>query len=297
MEGHAPAEGALIAPRGGFVFLGGATAPGARARDAWHLALRLTTFPTTHIHHDSLSFELYAEGDDLLVDSGGPYGYGHPVRDDYFVRTRAHNTVTVDGEDQGIGACRLLRTESNPELDLVDAEHELYPGVRHRRLVVFAPGRFVVIGDWLVSETTRHYEHWMHFAPGVEVTREGGTVIARRPGSGPGLRMELLGRDAPVVELIRGREQPRQGWICTGDLSMIPAWVACAAKRGARASFVTLLVPEPPGIQPVVRARLLRDPPEGTLDAEIERDGRGYSIRIDAVGPPRMETARYGAGD
>ena len=53
----------------------------------------------SHVHADSLSFELSYAGKRILVNSGvSQYGYG-PIRD-YQRGTSSHNTVEIDGENQ-----------------------------------------------------------------------------------------------------------------------------------------------------------------------------------------------------
>lgn len=289
-EGEPAKPPRLIAPDGGFAFLGSDPAPGAPPSDAWHLALRLATFPTTHIHHDALSFELYAEGNDLLADSGGPYGYGNPIRAEYFVRTRAHSTVTVDDLDQGVGPCRILRSESVPGFDVLDVSHSLYSGVLHRRLTVFAPPSFVLVVDWMESETQHNFRHWLHFAPGLDVSREDLAIVAKRSDGGPGLRVVPLGPEGQTLELERGNEAPRQGWACVGDLAMVPRWAARYERRGDHARFATLLVPERADRRRDVRATFATRS-AGEVDASIEVDGRSCRIVIAEGSPVRLEVA------
>lgn len=284
-RGRAPVPRGLVAPGGGFALLEG----GPESARAWHLALRLSTYPTTHIHHDALSFELYAEGDDLLVDSGGPFGYGHPLRAEYFVRTRAHNTVAVDARDQAVGPCRLRRHEQAPGVEMVDAEHELYAGVRHRRMAVFAPPRFLLVADWLIADSPHAYDWRFHLAPGLEAEREGLAVSARRPQGGPGLRLIPVIEEGLSLELTRGGEKPVEGWVCTGDLTKVPVWVARYARPARNATFVCLIVPDSGGPPRDVSGFRVADSAEGCLDASMRLDGIPLRVSVGAEGAARLE--------
>src|SRR6185503_15998390 len=53
-----------------------------------------------HAHADALSVTLFSGGRELLVDPGTCVYNCAPEWRDYFRSTRAHNTVTIDGQDQ-----------------------------------------------------------------------------------------------------------------------------------------------------------------------------------------------------
>lgn len=65
-----------------------------------------------HRHQDCMNLGLFAKGLDVMPDFGYPPvqfgGWGSP-RARWYTRTAAHNTVTVDGQDQAVahGACTL----------------------------------------------------------------------------------------------------------------------------------------------------------------------------------------------
>jgi len=54
-----------------------------------------------HAHSDQNSFNLFAYGDPLIIDSGYYTSYGDNHHYGWTVRTRAHNTILVDGIEQG----------------------------------------------------------------------------------------------------------------------------------------------------------------------------------------------------
>jgi uncharacterized heparinase superfamily protein len=114
-----------------------------------------------HAHADTLSFELAAYGQTLICDPG-VYEYKAGPWRDYFRSTAAHNSITVDGEDQSvfwgsfrvaeIARARLIQWETNQDYDYVEGEHDGYTRlgspVVHRRSL-----RFVKPNKWIVRDT------------------------------------------------------------------------------------------------------------------------------------------------
>jgi hypothetical protein len=112
-----------------------------------------------HGHADALSFLLFAQGRWLIVDPG-VFSYHDPQWRDHFRSTRAHNTVTIDGQDQCV-FWGPFRVAYPPEARLLEwsekgavGEHEGYRRLKyplvHRRSVE-RKGK----GEW---------EIWDHFS-------------------------------------------------------------------------------------------------------------------------------------
>ena len=114
-----------------------------------------------HAHADVLSFVLWADGEQVLVDPG-TYLYSGPERD-RFRGTAAHSTVEVDGADQcrfwgdfraaGRPNVTVGRIESSDGATVVDAAHDGYrrlaDPVVHRRAFAWVPGSGIVVVDRL----------------------------------------------------------------------------------------------------------------------------------------------------
>ena len=212
-----------------------------------YLILRLSTFPTAHIHRDVFSFELFAYGQDLIVDSGGPFAYGHPMRDEYFLTTRAHNTVVVDGMDQAIGESKLITWSTSKECDLLVAEHKNYPGVTHRRAILFIkPAIFIVI-DKLCGDGVHSYSQLFHLATELTVNLRDRGVSTENSKGGPTVKVVPLIREGLGLQIHRGIESPYQGWICTPGQRMEPNSVIDYSRRGKEVDFAALIVAEPAG--------------------------------------------------
>lgn len=124
-----------------------------------------------HAHCDCLSFELSYKGEPVIVNSG-TYAYQSELRP-YFRSTAAHNTVTVDGEEQlecwgehRVGKSyrdvRVIELSDNRLL----LEMTLSSGVCLHRLAALSEGR-LEIADSLFGEEGRSLNSYLHFNPGI----------------------------------------------------------------------------------------------------------------------------------
>jgi hypothetical protein len=84
----------------------------------------------SHGHHDAGNVIAVFNGEQLLIDSGGPYRYDSPKRR-YYAAATAHNTLVVDG---------VTAFSNDAELLLADCEHGL----------CYSVGKI----------TESHYQHW-----------------------------------------------------------------------------------------------------------------------------------------
>jgi hypothetical protein len=134
-----------------------------------------------HAHNDTLSVEIQACGQDLVVDPGtGCYTPDLQMRD-RFRSTAFHNTVRVDGQEinpiptspfelPGADRPRVVRFESRAGFDLVDALHHGYARLKdpvvHRRIVLLNKRtRRFLIEDRLEGRASHRIEWFFHLAP------------------------------------------------------------------------------------------------------------------------------------
>jgi len=111
-----------------------------------------------HAHADALSVTLSISGQPLLIDPGtGGYTIDCELRD-RFRSTAAHNTIVLDGRWQSQPAgpfhwrsranVRLEHCHLEQDCDFIEATHDGYGDVAHRRQVLSRPGCWIVV-DWL----------------------------------------------------------------------------------------------------------------------------------------------------
>jgi hypothetical protein len=148
-----------------------------------------------HAHNDSLSIEIQAGGEDLIVDPGsGTYTRDLQLRD-RMRSTAAHNTIRVDGAEinplpndpfslPGNDAPMIRRFVSRQGFDLVEAEHRgymrLHDPVLHRRVLLLnKKTRRFVIEDLLIGRTQHQVEWFFHLAPGCAVVIDAAGRLAR----------------------------------------------------------------------------------------------------------------------
>ena len=126
-----------------------------------------------HSHSDTLSLVVSAGDQEVLIDSG-TYSYMDPEWRNYFRGSSAHNTIRIDGLDQGTSAgpfrwaqkpeVALLEFVSDPHRDRAVAACR-YQGFSHTRTVEFINGGEFVIVDQIDGPAGEYeIEQSWHFA-------------------------------------------------------------------------------------------------------------------------------------
>jgi Heparinase II/III-like protein/Heparinase II/III N-terminus len=222
-----------------------------------------------HKHADHLSFIWYDCGRDILIDPGR-YGYvgsnprlsklfqqgfwySDPKRI-YVESTRAHNCVEIDGASyprknvKPFGSALIYAGEQD---GLAVTVCELtHPGaIRHRRVLIMSPGRFLLELDFLHDRFHQHdYRQWFQFAPEWQVESGADGVSARAPAwddkPAAALRVFNLLDENTMGRPQRGQEEPHlQGWHSDAANSLTPSVsLAVEAPDRKMGRFATLLV-------------------------------------------------------
>ncbi|MBA3884178.1 MAG: alginate lyase family protein [Acidobacteria bacterium] len=143
--------------------------------------LRRDAVPSAaHGHADCLSVIASLGGQPVLVDPGFYCYNGEPEWEVHFRKTRAHNTVQVDGRDQARHVHKMAWTHTyTPCFEGASADagigwargsHDGYAaagqGVIHRRTVWLRAGGYVVIYDEIVGRPGQVARANFQFAPG-----------------------------------------------------------------------------------------------------------------------------------
>lgn len=251
-----PENSSIYFPQGGYCV----------SRDKWAPAANFVLFDCGplgygsggHGHADMLSVMLVVNGQEVLVDPGTyAYNLDQTFRN-YFRSTCAHNTITVDGEDQAIiidrmawdriPRCTMIDSFFSEFFDVMIAEHDGYnrlePPVTHRRIVLFCkdPIYFIII-DQLESQGPHRYSLHYHFPPGVSILEGQDVVIARLDkASQVMLKME-------ASELIEksgdcSKMESRGGWFSRMYGHKIPSpSLTFSASASAGMHFMTYIAP------------------------------------------------------
>ncbi|MBA2360011.1 MAG: alginate lyase family protein, partial [Actinobacteria bacterium] len=184
---------------------------------------------TKHAHLDALAFTLALRGARVLIDPGSS---PDDERRDFLRSTRAHNTVAIDGEDQGVLAARneiwglpnarLALWATSPECDVMAGSHDGYARLPepawHTRTIVVCHGLYWLIIDRIAGEGRHTAEQRFHFAPSAEVNETGSGAVASVSAEGVRAVVEPIqpaGGAPPAVtlevgvaELVYGRPEP-----------------------------------------------------------------------------------------
>jgi len=176
-----------------------------------------------HGHADALGFEMMLHGQNLFVDAGG-YGYLNDPFRRYFRGTHAHNTLVVDGRDQSelfgvFGYGKLARVSLgkwrlSESLDFVEAEHDGYAPIIHKRQIFFhkRPETYILIVDFLSGEGVHDIEHLLHLAS--DASYDGGTSVATMGGGSDKAHIQCFSSQPMAEQTVRGREDGHiQGWV------------------------------------------------------------------------------------
>lgn len=138
----------------------------------------------SHIHNDILSFELAMSGQDFIVDPGS-YVYTADLKSrNRFRRTRAHNTVMIDQQEQNpisadpfemeqVGDLIVQQWSANEQI-VFQAEHDCYARLRcaivhDRRFVFDKRDRTLLIEDKFHGRGNHELEWNFHLAPEIKV--------------------------------------------------------------------------------------------------------------------------------
>lgn len=145
-----------------------------------------------HAHADALSLTLSVRGMPLLIDPGTACYTADPATRDRFRSSALHNTVVVDGRSQSTPAGPFHWTQTanadahvwrtNAAFDYLEASHDGYAPVRHRRHVLALHGDLVIVADLVEGPRTHDIAvHW-HLDPRWSVHPAGRQAIFRSAG-------------------------------------------------------------------------------------------------------------------
>jgi len=263
-SGPPPARRSIAYPESGFYFFRSAWEP-----EAVFMPLKCAAAGAWHNQQDNGTFELSAYGRNLMTDSGC-YLYGSSSPEDqrwraWFRSTKVHQTLTLDNRDSDCKPSHLLWSEADKLAALV-VDNQSYPGLKHRRTVLFIDKRFFLIHDEAIGADAGYVRAHFQFAPGeFELA---GLTAQTRFAKGANLLVKTFTLGGEIVT------EPEDGWVSykIGVKEARPAWCWKIHKRDgdAQAGFLTALVPFREGEAP------------GAVEASVIVDGdvRLYSLKV-----------------
>ena len=217
-----------------------------------------------HGHRDQLQVTMYAYGREILTDPGNPT-YGIPI-EGKVTPTAVHNTICVDGKDQELRPGKENKWNTSEHVDFVDGECEGYPGLLHRRQIVFlkddsrAPD-YWLIRDSVSGEGQHKFDLNYHFSEKADPRIVGGSVVSTYPQGGNAL-LRLVGQDVKP-EIVDAN--------IALVLELVPSRLCRYTKEQAGpVTFDTLIVPFKGPKPPAVKTEYI-EPDAETTDAVCVR--------------------------
>lgn len=165
-------DGLAVLPSTGYAVL-----RSGRVQLAFRCGRAAPDFLPPHAHADALSFQLWVDGQPVVVDPGTSTYEPGPERDRER-GTPAHATVSLDGASQfelagafravGIPDVEIVEAGGDERAGAVAAELVAFGRVRHRRRIAWSEGR-IEVEDTLDGRGRRRVESALPLAPGTDV--------------------------------------------------------------------------------------------------------------------------------
>ena len=200
---------------------------------------------------------LSLEGRPLLVDPGTATYTTDPALRDRFRSSASHNTVTIDNQPQARpdgpfhwrtrANATLIGWRSHPRLDWVEAVHNAYATLPHRRSVLrAADSGWLIVDEVLGSGEHTAAAHW-HLDP--DWTLRTDAPGRMRAMHTDGTEAWILS-DAGEIVLAHGDDISGMGWFAPAYGVVVPAWSARIARtEQTPIAMVTWVCATPPGQQ------------------------------------------------
>ena len=210
-----------------------------------------------HGHADALSFCLGLNGEWWLVDPG-TYAYHRETEwRNYFRGTSAHNTMTINEQNQSrIGGAFLWLEQAQASIEssvtgkdgtqYVKGMHDGYKSIgviHHREIRYQSAKRVVEIKDILENKKSNkslQASIFFHFTPDMMTTLKDSCLHATKPGSHNTLKMNL----DPGYEwtVVKGQTDPILGWYSQSIGKKVPAPVLIGTRQGVLPECLTTYI-------------------------------------------------------
>ena len=284
-SGRRPADASFF-PGEGYAIFRPSYGEAGTWEDDLHVVVDMGPNARVHGHNDAMNVLLAAFGQQLLVDSGGPYQYGVEDRQ-AFTDASAHNTVLVDGQSYEAGDATVEHMLDDPRFSLITGTRGGATGVRHRRTVlVVKPWLVLVIDDLRASDGQEHrFDLLYHLPPESDVSLDGSGAMVRAGGAALGLTVASSNAVSSVVR--RGETDPLFGWVTTGISKRSAAPVLDFSQQVGSAWFVTAILPSP--VSAAMQPRVTAHQTGNGLQIEVSAGESQWAIFLPDDGEPVVE--------
>jgi len=226
--------------------------------DAQAMYLFFDAGPTgvSHQHEDKLHIGVSAYGRDFLTD-GGKGLYIPDKWRNYFVSSRAHNTILIDGQDQNrIPFNKTHRADqvthrqwlTNSVIDFASGSYQDGYGVQkipveQDRYIIFKKNEYWLVVDRLRGNGEHQFDVLYHFTPVQLAVDQEKKTLRTRFADGGNLKLSLNATVPVSLEIIRGAENPEQGWIYADDERKAVPTAVFSGKGNLPLHILTLIEP------------------------------------------------------
>jgi hypothetical protein len=213
-------------------------------------SLRFGPGTQIHGHADHMGLTYYARGRNLIVDSGHD-GYAQNPYRTYLLSPEAASTLVMPGVPFDPSApTSLTAFDITAGWQFYEFSDTAFGGyARERSVYTSQAPDFVVVFDR--ASGAGAYQQLWHLDPALTVTSvRSSYAVATAPGTELEIRqVPLPGQLIPAgsTQVVRGQDNPYQGWVSRAQDQRTPAPVVTMTRYGASAAILTVIVPAAPG--------------------------------------------------
>jgi hypothetical protein len=175
-----------------------------------------------HGHFDALSITICHDNIPFLIDSGGPFKYGDPLRFSYFMSNRAHNNLILNNRVHQSSAKDVVFSSPNEIIQTISASHNGYDPIKLTREVFIFDDHGILVIDKLnqITDLNSLQSVW-HFAPKCELKQIEDKFIICNEGKEVSFSCSTINQMThEILSGVKGDDP--QGWTTTGIDVAIP---------------------------------------------------------------------------
>ncbi len=251
--------------------------------DSTYWTLRFGPGRNFHGHEDRGSVTFWADGEEVLIDSGHG-GYGDTEYRLDLMSAEAHNVLTLpDIFFRVRQESTHLRGNAGPgwrfdevhDLSYAKQDTFLQDLPRVRGVLVLPDDGVMVVQDRAWRSSSGPFQQMWHLPPGARIlSTDRYGVVARHPSGNVDIHVRqvpLPGQTIPQnsTSTVEGQTDPALGWFSEANGDRQPAPVVLMRREGTFARYVTVITTTPVG---------------GTFAATAHGAGNGWTVDLDVDG-------------